>query len=83
MKKMTIYYKKRTLELDAVVGGENDLKVYGMDLEDAELIYGYFVIDYNEYLLRHKKEFELIKDDAGNLVPQMKEVFKEQAKQFL
>ena len=82
MDKMTIYYKKRNLELDAVVGGENDLRVYGLDIEDAEMIYGYFSMDYNEYLLRHKKEFELI-DDNGNLKPQMKVQYKEQAKQFL
>lgn len=89
-KKMTIFYKKRgwntgIVEIDSVFQGIQDLRVYigDLDIEDIELLYDFIVVDYNEYLLRHIKEFQLVKDVTGNLNPQMKEEYKEQAKQFI
>lgn len=82
-KDMVIFYKLRTLEISVV--GENNIgfEVFGMDVEDSKLIYGKMYVPYNKYLLRHADEFILVKDEAGNIAPQMKDEFKEQAKQFL
>lgn len=81
-KKMTVFYKKRTLELDVMCQGIEGLHIYNMDIEDAELIYGYIICDYNEYLLRHRREFYLEKDENGELVVKMKEEYKKQAQIF-
>lgn len=84
-KKMTIFYKLRTLEINVMAEDEDSgFEILGMDdIEDAKLLYGKITIPFNRYLLRHRQEFELIKDVNENLIIKMKEEYKEQAKQFL
>jgi len=83
-KNMTIFYNLRTLAISIMGENEIGFEAFGMDdIEDAKIIYGRLLFPLNEYLLRHRKEFELIKDENGNLIPQMREEYKEQARQFL
>lgn len=82
--KMTVFYKLRTKEIDAICSGEQDLKFYNdLDSEDAALIYGYIIIDYDGYILRSKNYFELVEDTNNNLVVQMKAEYQETLKKYI
>ncbi len=83
-KKMTILYKLRTKEIDAICSGEQDLKFYNdLDNEDAALIYGYIIIDYDQYVLRNKRYFKLAEDENNNLIITMKEEYQETLKKYI
>lgn len=82
--KMTVFYKLRTKEIDAICSGEQDLKFYNdLDSEDAALIYGYIIIDYDEYILRSKNYFELVEGENNQLILKMKEEYQETLKKYI
>lgn len=84
MKNMTIFYKKRNLEIDKVSTGEQDLTSYArLDLEDASLIYGYITIDYNPLILNYFEYYEIIENKDKTLKIQLKEEFKDIFEQYM
>lgn len=81
--KMTIFYKLRNYEIDAICTGEQSLVFYAdLELEDAELIYGYIIVDLDLYVLRNRRFFELIEED-GALKLQMKQEYKDSLKKYI
>lgn len=81
--KMTIFYKKRNLDIDKISTGEQDLSTYArMDLEDAELVYGFIVVDYDDYAFNNIKNFDLVNTDS-NMILQMKQQYKEQLQKYI
>lgn len=82
--KMTIFYKLRNLEIDKIATGEQTLASYArLDLEDAQLIYGYIVINYDSYVINNMKNFELIKSTDGTISVQLKEEYKTELQKYL
>lgn len=82
-KKMTIFYKKRNLEIDKLCTGEQDLKTYArLDKEDAEMIFGYLVLDYDEQIFNNDKQFELIEEN-NEIKISMKEEYKEILQKYM
>lgn len=82
-KKMTIFYKKRNLLIDAVCEGVQDLTYYGGEVEDMELIYGYIIVEHDKFILKNNKGFYLDKDENGNLSLKIKSEFKEQLSSYI
>ena len=84
MKRMTVFYKKRNFEIDKVITGEQDLKSYvRLDMEDAELIYGYIVIDYNPLVLDHFEYYKIGQNEDTDVTIELKEEYKNIFKQYL
>ena len=82
-KKMTVFYKLRTLEIDAICMGEQSLKFYAdLDEADSKLVYGFIIIDLDMYVLRNKRLFELVENN-NKLNLQMKEEYKESLKKYI
>lgn len=82
-KKMTIFYKKRNLEIDKLCTGEQDLSTYArLDKEDAEMIFGYLVLDYDEQIFNNDKQFELIEEN-NEIKISMKEEYKEILQKYM
>jgi hypothetical protein len=83
-KKMTIFYKLRNLEIDKIITGEQTLASYArLDLEDAQVIYGYIVIEYDDYIINNMKNFELIKAEDGTINVNLKEQYKTELQKYL
>lgn len=83
-KKMTIFYKLRNLGIDKIIGGEQDLTTYArLDLEDAQLIYNYIVLDYDDYVINNMKNFELIKATDETISVNLKEEYKTELQKYL
>lgn len=81
--KMTIFYKLRNNEIDAICTGKQSLKFYAdLELEDAQLIYGYIIVDLDLYVLRHMEFFELVVD-RDTLQLQMKEEYKNTLQKYI
>jgi len=84
MKKMTIFYKLKTLEIVAVVSGIQNLGYFAdMDMDVVELIYGMVFVELDTYIISHRKEFELIKNDVEELKLQMKDELKQRLQKYL
>lgn len=82
-KKMTVFYKLRNYEINAICMGEQDLTFYAdLELEDTKLIYGYIIVDLDLYVLRNRRFFELIEED-GTLKLQMKQEYKDSLKKYI
>lgn len=82
--KITIFYKKRNLEMDAICENVQDLSFYNdMDLEDAKMLYGYIVIDGDRFILKNRTGFYLEQDENGNVTLKIKENFQETLKKYL
>lgn len=74
--KMTIFFKKRNLEIDKISTGEQTLVSYArMDLEDAQLVYDFIVLDYDDYAFNNIKNFNLVNTN-GVMTLEMKEEYK-------
>jgi len=83
IEKMTIFYKLRNLEIDKVAMGEQNLKTYArMDLEDAQLVYGFIVLNYDDYAFNNNRYFNLV-DNNGVLELQLKEEYKTELQKYL
>lgn len=83
MEKMTIFYRKRTLEIDALCEGEQDLRFYGQDVEDMEMIYGFIVVDHDVVLLRNNQGFCLERNESGEVVVKIKDEFRESLMKYI
>lgn len=82
--KITIFYKKRNLEMDAICENVQDLSFYSdMDLEDAEMVYGCLVVDGDKFIIKNRTGFYLEKDENGNVSLKVKEDFQETLKKYL
>ena len=83
-KKMTIFYKLRNLEIDKIITGEQTLLSYArLDLEDAQLIYDYIVVEYDDYIINNMKNFELLKAGDGTISVNLKEQYKTELQKYL
>nr|DAF76779.1 MAG TPA: hypothetical protein [Caudoviricetes sp.] len=82
-KKMTVFYKLRNNEIDAICTGEQSLKFYAdLEEEDSKLIYGYIIVDLDMYVLRNKRLFELVESE-GDLILRMKEEYRDSLKKYI
>lgn len=83
-KEMTIFYRLADLELKRVGSGIQDLGMIGnLTQEEASLLYGYFVIPYDDYVFHHLYEFELVENEDKTYTIQMKEAVKNNIRKFL
>ena len=83
-KEMTIFYKLKSMELDRIFEGKQDLSNYSnLELDEAQLIYGYIIVEYDLYVLTHREYFEIIYDEANNLKLQLKSEFKDSLSKYL
>lgn len=82
--KMTIFYKLRNLEIDKIISGEQNLTTYArLDLEDAQLIYSYIIVNYDDYIINNMKNFELIKATDETISINLKEEYKTELQKYL
>ena len=82
-KKMTIFYKLRNYEINAICMGKQDLTFYAdLELEDAKLIYGYIIVDLDLYVLKNRRFFELVNEN-DELKLQMKEEYRDSLKKYI
>lgn len=82
-KKMTVFYKLRNLEIDAICTGEQSLEFYSdLEEEDSKLIYGLIIVDLDLYVLRNKRFFELIQSN-GALELKMKEEYQKSLLKYI
>lgn len=81
--KMTVFYKKRNFEIDKVAQGEQSLASYArMDIEDAEMVYGFIITDYNPLIMDHFEYYHVVSVE-NELVVKIKDEFKDMFKQFV
>ena len=57
---MTVFYNKRTGSIKALVGGEQDMSMYGNEQEDYEQIYDFIVVDLDEYVFSNHRSFMVV-----------------------
>jgi hypothetical protein len=82
-KKMTVFYKLRNLEIDAICTGEQSLEFYSdLEEEDSKLIYGLIIVNQDMYVLRNKRFFELIETN-GTLELKMKEEYQKTLQKYI
>lgn len=86
--KMTVFFKKRNLEIDKIIMGEQDLRTYArLDLEDAKMIYDYIIVDCNLIVANNMNKYHIVKNDNDEyelkLKDEYKEEFKEMIKQYM
>lgn len=78
-KKMTIFYIKKDYEIESITMGEQDLRKYAdMRVDIAEIVYGYIIIDYDEFIYKNRRLFKVINEDDD-----FKIVLKENSKENL
>ena len=75
-KMMTIIYNKHNYDIKAIGSGILNVESTGLDKEEAEILYDKIVMPCNKYILYHRTEFELVKNDNGKLELKMKEEYK-------
>lgn len=89
MKNMTVFYKLKNLtnekiEIDRVFAGQQDLSNYAdVDIDIAKMVYGFIYTEYDYYVIKHMKDFELIKNENQELTLQMKEESKQLLQKYL
>ena len=82
-KMMTIIYNKHNYDIKAIGSGILNVDSVGLTKEEAEILYDKIVMPCNKYILYHRTEFKLVKNENRNLELKMKDEYKELAKQFL
>lgn len=55
--KMTLFYSKRTGEIQTFCTGVQDMNLFGDNKEDYDVIWDFIVIDYNNKILNNKDMF--------------------------
>lgn len=79
---MTIYFKKKSLEIDRVITGiQDNFTIYPLTLEEMDIIYGKMIMEYDEYIFNNKRLFKIVEKD-GEYSLDMKEEYKSLIKQF-
>lgn len=82
--KMTVFYKKKSKEIDAICGGEQDLEFYSdIDPDVREIVYDFLIVDYDQYILRNKMFFEIIENEDTTLSIKMKIEYQETLRQYI
>ena len=54
---MTIFYRKKTGEIKEIISDACDMRVFGAEREDYELIWDYIVVEYDDYLRYNINQF--------------------------
>ena len=82
---MTIIYKKSNLDIKEIGQGKQYLYdgMHGLTLDEANLIYDIIYIDYDAYVFKRIQDFELVKNDDGNITIQMKQSAKDSIQKYL
>lgn len=57
--KMTLYYRKKTGDIMSYCTGVQDMSFFGQTQEDYELIWGYVVVDRDDYVLSNTSQFKI------------------------
>ena len=81
--KMTIFYRKRNLEIVAVGEGTQSLRYFGGEIEDTKLIYDLLIIDYSEFIMNNWTDFHLEKKEDESIELVVNEDLKKKMKEFL
>ena len=81
--KMTIFYRKRNLQIVAAGQGEQTLRYFGEDIEDNSLIYDLLVLDYDEFVMNNCDYFHLERKEDGSVELVINDELKEKMKEFL
>lgn len=58
--KITLYYSKQTGKVKQYTTGEHDMKFYGEDQVDYEIIYDCIVVDYDRFIENNFSQFSVI-----------------------
>lgn len=58
--KMTIFYRKSNGDLTDIISGEQSMFMYGDLEEDYTLIYGFIIVDHDEYVMRNSRLFCIV-----------------------
>lgn len=75
--KMTVFFRKKNLEIIRISGGEQNLLVFGsLEEEDAKMIYDYIIVERNEMAFSHMEYFEIYEEDREYKM-RIKEGYKE------
>lgn len=62
--KMTVFFRKKNLEIIRISGGEQNLLVFGsLEEEDAKMIYDYIIVERNEMAFSHMEYFEIYEEN--------------------
>ena len=82
---MTIIYKKSNLDIKEIGQGKQYLYdgMNGLTLDEANLIYDIIYIYYYAYVFKRIQDFELVKNDDGNITIQMKQSAKDSIQKYL
>lgn len=68
--KMTLFYSKRTGEIQTFCTGVQDMSLFGDNKEDYEMIWDFVVIDYNDAIFNN---YSLFKVDTSTQKIMLKE----------
>lgn len=83
--KATVFYKKKNKEIIRITRGEIGLEyldIPNLDLEDKKLIYDYFIIDYDAFILQHITSLEVYEKEDGTLNVKLKQEFIDKVTQY-
>ena len=81
---MTIFYKKRDLEIDSLCEGRQDYSFYAdLHPDDAEMIYGILYVPNDRFVIKNRKGFYLEKNKQGEIELKVKEDFKRTLEKYL
>lgn len=58
--KITLYFSKQTGEVKQYATGEHDMRFYGDDIVDYEIIYDCVVVDYDKFIENNFRYFSVI-----------------------
>ena len=81
--KMTIFYRKRNLQIVAAGQGEQTLSYFGEEIEENALIYDLLVLDYDEFVMNNYDYFHLERKEDGSVELVINDELKEKMKEFL
>lgn len=59
MKKLTIFYNKRTGSIKELCSGEQSMDWFGEEKRDYEEIFDFIIVDYDEYIVQNLHQFEI------------------------
>lgn len=84
MGKMTVFYRKlKNNKIDRVIQGECDLNCYvQLDDIEAELIYGYFVTDFNPLVMDNLNYYQVIEEN-GQMTIKLKDEYKDMFNKYI
>jgi hypothetical protein len=57
---MTVFYNTRTGTIKGLVGGAQDMTIYGTEQIDYELIYSFIVVPFDNYVFQNFNSFNVV-----------------------